>query len=146
MPELSRLMRSDPGNLIDRSLAHAGSVDLTSTLDILNYLSKINSLDFGSKIWKKLSIRIFQANFSNWWLMYLLRNCPEEIITRPHWLVQAMAWCRQATSRYLSQCLHRFGISIITKHWNDTVLALKLFHVKVKEQLKPLSKHCFIFT
>ena len=27
----------------------------------------------------------FQANFSEWWLRYLLRNCPQMNATRPYW-------------------------------------------------------------
>ena len=42
----------------------------------------------------------FQDNFSDLWLMYLLWNCPKMNII----VLQVMAWCRQATSHYLSQC------------------------------------------
>ena len=47
-----------------------------------------------------------QANFSDWWLRYLLSNCPQMNVTRPHWwwqvnTVQVMTWCCQATNHYL---------------------------------------------
>ena len=51
----------------------------------------------------------FQDNFTDWWLSYLLCNCLQEIFNEHHWwqvsiLVQAIAWCHQAPSNYLSQC------------------------------------------
>ena len=45
------------------------------------------------------------------WLMYLLWNCSQINITGPYWwhinIGSVMAWCRQATSHYLSQCWPR---------------------------------------
>ena len=55
----------------------------------------------------------FQANFSEWWLRYLLWNCPQMNATRvdltddKSTLVQVMAWCCQVTSHILSQCWPR---------------------------------------
>ena len=57
-------------------------------------------------------------NFSDSWMRNLLWNCPYMNVTGldwliSHWLidqstlVQVMAWCHQATSRYLSQCRPR---------------------------------------
>ena len=43
--------------------------------------------------------------------MHLLWNCPNMNVTGLIWwstLVQVMAWCRQATSHYLSQCWPRY--------------------------------------
>ena len=55
----------------------------------------------------------FQTNFSDWWLSYFLWNCYQMNVTLvdltddKSTLVQVMAWCRQATSHYLSHCWHR---------------------------------------
>ena len=55
----------------------------------------------------------FQGNFGGWWLRYLLWNCPhitwavQDLTDDKSTLVQVMAWCRQATSQYLSQCWPR---------------------------------------
>ena len=46
-------------------------------------------------------------DFSDWWLRHLLWNRPNMNVTGQSTLVQVMAWCRQATSHYLSQCWPR---------------------------------------
>ena len=52
-------------------------------------------------------MRNFQVYASVWWLRYLMWICHQINISRPtndkSILVQVMAWCRQATSHYLSQ-------------------------------------------
>ena len=42
---------------------------------------------FPREISMKFQIRIFQTNFSDWWLGYLLWNCPQMNATGPYW------WC-----------------------------------------------------
>ena len=54
----------------------------------------------------------FQANFSDWWLRCIscaivLSDITDNITDNKSTLVQVMAWCRQATSHYLSQCWPR---------------------------------------
>ena len=53
----------------------------------------------------------FQTDFSDWWLRHLLWNCPSLNVTGLKYekstLVQVMAWRRQATSHYPSQCWSR---------------------------------------
>ena len=54
----------------------------------------------------------FQAKFSDWWLIYLLQDVslrciPLDLAEGKSTLVQVMAWCRQATSHYMTQCLPR---------------------------------------
>ena len=54
-----------------------------------------------------LYISNFQADFSDWWLRHLLRNCTQMNVTGPYdksTLVQVMTWCCQAASHCLSQC------------------------------------------
>ena len=53
----------------------------------------------------------FHVNFSHWWLMYLAYDKST--------LVQVMAWCRQATSHYLSQFWPRSLLSygVIRPQW-----------------------------
>ena len=63
----------------------------------------VNSLAPGRYHWN-FKVIYFQANFSDWWLRYLLWNCPQMNVTdNKSTLVQVMAWCHQATSHYLSQ-------------------------------------------
>ena len=70
---------------------------------------QFNSLAPGrfEKILRKV---FFQAAFY-WWLRYLLQNFPRMPLDltddKSTTLVQVMAWCRQATSHYLSQCWPR---------------------------------------
>ena len=49
----------------------------------------------------------FQANLRDWRLSYLSCSCPQMNGTDKSTLVQVMAWCRQATSQYLSHCWPR---------------------------------------
>ena len=46
----------------------------------------------------------FEASYNDWWLRYLLWYLRTNDKST---LVQVMAWCRQATSDYLSQCWPR---------------------------------------
>ena len=70
----------------------------------------------------------FQVDFSGQWLKYLLWICPHMNVTGPYLckstLVQVMAWCRQATSHYLSQCWPRsqspYGIT--RPQWVNRIL------------------------
>ena len=59
----------------------------------------------------QFQIRKFQTRFSDKYLKYFPWNCYRVNTTTPHrsysTLVKAMAWCRQATSHYLSQCWPR---------------------------------------
>ena len=59
-------------------------------------------------IWMKFRVLNFTDNFSDWWLGYLLWTCLRwmslDLIDDKSTLIKAMAWCRQATSHYLSQC------------------------------------------
>ena len=51
---------------------------------------------------------IFKLFLVIWWLRYQLLDCPQKNLTNDKsTLVQVMAWCRQATSHYLSQCWPR---------------------------------------
>ena len=63
-------------------------------------------------------------------LEYFLWNCPQVNATRPHWwllnnstLVQVMAWCRQATSHYLTlpwpRSMSSYGIA--RPQWVNTL-------------------------
>ena len=35
--------------------------------------------------WKENWVSNVQANSSDWWLMYILHNCPQMYVTRPYW-------------------------------------------------------------
>ena len=48
-----------------------------------------------------LDMPFFTTDFSDWWQM------PLDVTDYQSTLVQATAWCRQATSHYLSQCWPR---------------------------------------
>ena len=58
---------------------------------------------------------IFSLIFCDWWLMRLLQNALRwtslDLTDVKSTLVQVMAWCRQATSHYLSQCCHMLSLS-----------------------------------
>ena len=58
---------------------------------------------------------IFKLNLVNggWGISYeiALRWMPQDLADDKSTLVQVMAWCRQATSHYLSQCWPRFMLS-----------------------------------
>ena len=51
----------------------------------------------------------FSILFSDWYLLMMMPSdaCLSQDLTDKSALVQVMAWCRQATSHYLSQCLPR---------------------------------------
>ena len=55
----------------------------------------------------KSYISNFQPNFSEWWWRYQMWCMSLDLIEDKSTLVQVMAWCRQATSHYLSQCWPR---------------------------------------
>ena len=57
---------------------HLGRPELTSSSWVLNSLTP-GRFQFN---FRKV---IFQANFSEWWLRYLLSNCPEMNATRHYW-------------------------------------------------------------
>ena len=72
--------------------------------------SQVNSLVLGD--FNLILVVNFQAKFNEWWLRYMylrdaLRWIPLDLTDDKSTLVQVMAWCRQATSHYLSQCLPR---------------------------------------
>ena len=90
-------------------------------------------------VWK------FQTNVSNWWLRYLLWNCPQviDLTDDMSTLVQVMAWCRQswccqATSHYLSQCWPRsmspYGVT--RPQWLNTVYNYTMFHKAWQGQMQ----------
>ena len=54
----------------------------------------VNSLAFGTFEWNCLKFSNFQTNFSDFWLRYLLWNCPQMNLTGPHLL--------QCWPRYMS--------------------------------------------
>ena len=56
----------------------------------------VNSLALGD--WKEILFKQIEADFRDWWLS--LMKLP---VNECHWSVLTMAWCRQATSQYLSQ-------------------------------------------
>ena len=80
-----------------------------------------------------LLIGIFRSSHDNalWWM-------PQDLTDDKSTLVQVMAWCRQATSHYLSQCWPRslspYGITRpqwvnVLTHWplRDIAVILKLW-------------------
>ena len=72
-------------------------------------LDPFNSLAPGGLLMKFQMIN-FQANFSHRWSRYLSWNCSQmwlDLTDDKSTLVQVMAWCRQTTSYYLSQCWPR---------------------------------------
>ena len=63
-------------------------------------------------------IDIFKSSYVN-----VLRWMPQEPTDDKSTLVQVMAWCRQATSHYLNQCLPRslLPYGITRPHWVNIV-------------------------
>ena len=83
---------------------------ITWTSDDTVYVSLINSLapgrsacNFENVVFKlALLIYIFKSSYDN-----VARWIPQELTDDKSTLVQVMAWCRQATSHYLTQCWPR---------------------------------------
>ena len=105
-------------------------------------------------IWKAFLIRNFQAHFSDWWLRYILWNCPLRNATgltdNRSTMVQVMAWCLMAPSHYLSQCRPRSlssysitrlqwvkGVKIVTSLLNSTVFTKISKHIGHFEWMGP---------
>ena len=91
----------------------------------------------------------FQTSYTDLYLGLLLWNCfkvnvTEYLPNEKSTLVQVMAWCRQATRHYLSQCWPRsvspYGITRpqwfdhTTDWWGMSIVKLIMFHMY----------HCFI--
>ena len=86
-------------------------------------------ITYGRFEWNSRFMSSFQADFSGWWLRYLLWYCLQmnvigQLTDDESKLVQIMAWCRQAASHYLSQCwpssVLLYGISRPQwVNWND---------------------------
>ena len=76
-----------------------------------NLVTKVRCMDLPDSDWGDFSCRravdscSFRAKFSEWWLRYLLwiTWIPLDLTDDKSTLVQVMAWCRQATSHYLTQ-------------------------------------------
>ena len=106
MGELASMVTMTPSVIMKEKLILYFPQNMHNEHSIVGF----NSLAPG---WFKVNFRwvIFKLIFSGKWLRYLLWKCPHASVTGPYlWLstlVQVMAWCRQATSRYLSQCWPR---------------------------------------
>ena len=74
-----------------------------------------------------LNENYFQTDFNDLWLRYLCEMIPRrmwlDLTDDKSTLVQVMAWCRQATSHYLSQCWPSSisPYSVIRPQWVNTV-------------------------
>ena len=74
-------------------------------------------------MWLLPQISNFQTRTKDEYFEHFVWNCPQVNATRPDksTLVQVMAWCRQATSHYLSQCWPRslspYGVTRPQMSW-----------------------------
>ena len=83
------------------------------------------------KINLSLLIGIFKSSYDN-----VLRRTPQNLTDDKSTLVQVMAWCRQATSHYLSQCWARspmpYGVTRPqwVKYYTCTIylMRIKVYH------------------
>ena len=86
---------------------HLGDVRVILKSEISDHMLQINSLASGRSEFDSknvifnlaLLIGIFRSSHDHafWWM-------PQDLTDDKSTLVQVMAWCRQATSHYLSQC------------------------------------------
>ena len=60
------------------------------------------------EIWVRFQLSNFQVNFNDSWLRDLMWNSLHVMVAGLHWwqvnVAYVISWCRQAASRYLSQC------------------------------------------
>ena len=128
--------------MIRVSTAHA-KARLSKTVDLEDAQSAVELLQFayfkkvgknvcrGSLSWNQVRVlevsisrqlRIFKSSYDN-----VLRWMPQNLTDDKSTLVQVMAWCRQATSHYLSQCWPRslspYGIT--RPQWVKTIQLLE---------------------
>ena len=89
--------------------------------------------NFKSLIWKQLLRITLMSNSSK----MPLRWMPETLLYDKSTLVQVMAWCRQATSHYLSQCWPRslspYGVTRPQWVKKIKIIHLLLYHSSTDE-------------
>ena len=82
---------------------HCTSVSVCSGIDTNSLAHWRSYCDFKNVILNlDLLIGIFKSSYDN-----ILRWMPQDLTDDESALIQVMAWCRQATSHYLSQCWPR---------------------------------------
>ena len=108
--------------------------------------TRLNSLVPGKFEWNFKHV-ICNKIFSYWWWRHFLWNCPDMNVTGLNWwsstLAQVMAWCRQATSHYLSQCWPRSlsPYGIIRPQWVKLASSGQFSTIAVDELAAPGHQH-----
>ena len=88
----------------------------------------VNSLVPG-RFQRNFQMSNFPANFGHWWLRQLLWMSLYLIDDKSK-LVQVMAWCRQATSHYLSQCWPRSLRHMVSLGHNELIGPLRTYFIE----------------
>ena len=68
-----------------RPLTHGGLDKMAHVLQASFYIKIFTWLIVALEILMKLWMSTFQVTYSDWWLRYLLWNCPQKNVTRPYW-------------------------------------------------------------
>ena len=112
-----------------RNFAHVARVRLPWHVQMCNLTHS------GLGYFNEIIDEYFQANYSDWWLRYLLWNYPQKNVLTDDksTLVHVMAWCRQATSHYLSQYWPCFCRHMASLGPNEFIIRVTGFPVHFKK-------------
>ena len=104
-----------------------GDVKIIDSRPILQKVYELNSLSAGrciSNFENIISDHTLQINFMSISCEIALRWIPANLTNGKSTLVQVIAWCRQATSHYLSQCWPRslLPYGVIRPQWVNSYL------------------------